>query len=192
MTPTVIDHVTVNRAPVLTLWAAVVARRFGFHRDEALTMGRVVAGLNAYAKGRALGLYQPRAQTLQKERKRLESGTVVHVTLLNRAVPVVRTGEGLRAVSKDKPVRPESVERYLEGKFGDALEAVENAMMTLALSVSEDDLAARAYELYEAFRPEIPSGVRGWGAAGELDLERIRCLAGERRSNHVHHSVLPK
>jgi len=37
----------INRAPVLTLWAAVVAERLGFSRDEALTLGRAVAGLNA-------------------------------------------------------------------------------------------------------------------------------------------------
>jgi len=36
--------VGVNRAPVLTLPAAVVAERLGFDRDEALTMGSVVAG----------------------------------------------------------------------------------------------------------------------------------------------------
>ncbi|GAB4478980.1 MAG: hypothetical protein OHK0044_26210 [Burkholderiaceae bacterium] len=52
-------RVTVNRAPVLTLWAAVVAERLGFDRDEALTMGRVVAGLNAYAKGKSLGIFKP-------------------------------------------------------------------------------------------------------------------------------------
>jgi len=52
-------RVRVNRAPVLTLWAAVVAERLGFERDEALTMGRVVAGLNAYAKGKSLGIFKP-------------------------------------------------------------------------------------------------------------------------------------
>ena len=31
--------VMVNRAPVLTLWAAVVAEVLGFERDEALTSG---------------------------------------------------------------------------------------------------------------------------------------------------------
>ena len=32
-----------NRAPVLTLWAAVVAEVLGFGHDEALTLGRAVA-----------------------------------------------------------------------------------------------------------------------------------------------------
>ncbi len=40
----------VNRAPVLTLWAAVVAEVLGFEHDEALTLGRAVAGLNAYSQ----------------------------------------------------------------------------------------------------------------------------------------------
>jgi hypothetical protein len=34
--------VMINRAPVLTLWAAVVAEVRGFDYDEALTLGRAV------------------------------------------------------------------------------------------------------------------------------------------------------
>lgn len=41
-----VTKVKVNRAPVMTLWAAVVAERQGFNREEALTLGRAVAGLN--------------------------------------------------------------------------------------------------------------------------------------------------
>ncbi len=36
--------VIVNRAPVVTLWAAVVAEVLGFEHDEALTLGRAMAG----------------------------------------------------------------------------------------------------------------------------------------------------
>jgi len=39
--------VIVNRAAVLRLWAAVVAEVLGLLHDEALTLGRAVAGLNA-------------------------------------------------------------------------------------------------------------------------------------------------
>ena len=53
------SSVMINRAPVLTLWAAVVAEILGFEYDEALTLGRAVAGLNACSKGVALGLFQP-------------------------------------------------------------------------------------------------------------------------------------
>jgi hypothetical protein len=37
-------------------------------------------------------------------------------------------------------------------------------------------LAAQAYNLYEQFRPDIPEGKKGWGAAGDLDLDYIRSL----------------
>jgi hypothetical protein len=39
-------QLAVNRAPVLTLWAAVVVEAFVVDHDEALTLGRAVAGLN--------------------------------------------------------------------------------------------------------------------------------------------------
>ena len=171
-------QITVNRAPVLTLWAAVVAEHLGFDRSEALTMGRVVAGLNAYAKGKSLGLFKPAPEEVRRERERLREGVEMHVDLLQRAVPVTLTPDGLRALSKGRPIAPESVERYLEGKFGDALGAVECAMKKLAASIDADELARSAYSLYEAFRPEVPAGARGWGAAGVLDLERIRRAAG--------------
>jgi hypothetical protein len=65
------DHhsLMINRAPVLTLWAAVVAERLGFERNEALTLGRAVAGLNAYAKGKALGIFSPTPDEVRKKRK---------------------------------------------------------------------------------------------------------------------------
>ncbi len=167
-------RITVNRAPVLTLWSAVVAMRLGFERDEALTMGRVVAGLNAYAKGKALGIFTPAPEEVRRERQRLRPGAQMHVDLLQRAVPVVHTPEGLRAMSKDHPVTPESVQRYLASKFGDELREVEDAMSALALTLSPDELAHRAYSLYEAFRPDVPAGTRGWGVAGVLDTAQIR------------------
>ncbi len=34
--------VLINRAPVLTLWAAVVAEALGYERDTALTPGKVL------------------------------------------------------------------------------------------------------------------------------------------------------
>lgn len=171
------DRILVNRAPVLTLWAAVVAARLGFDRDEALTMGRVVAGLNAYAKGKALGIFHPRPKELEEKRKALAAGEALTVSLLGRAVPCVRTPEGLRAVSKGKPVAPASVERYLEAKFGDALGAAERAMRELAAAFDPDDLAAHGFALYEQFRPEVPPGTKGWGARGVLDLAKLGALA---------------
>ena len=168
---------TINRAPVLTLWAAVVAERLGFDRDEALTLGRAVAGLNAYAKGKSLGLFSPTPEDVRKKRKETREREGLTVDLLQRAVPATRTRDGLRALSKDRPIKPESVQRYLESKFGDSLDDATEAMRRLARSVSPEDLARLGFGFYEQFRPEIPSGTRGWGAKGRLDLDRIRTLA---------------
>ncbi len=168
---------TINRAPVLTMWAAVVAERLGFDRDEALTLGRAVAGLNAFSKGTALGLFKPRPKDVEDRRRRLRRGEPLTVDLLHRAVPAVRTADGLRALSKDRPVTPDGVKRYLESKFGDALPDAWQAMTELARALPPEQLQDRAYRLYEDFRPGVPAGAKGWGAAGELDLARIDRLA---------------
>ncbi len=49
-------EIRVNRAPVLTLWAAIVAERLGHDVDAAITLGRAVAGSSARVKARAIGL----------------------------------------------------------------------------------------------------------------------------------------
>lgn len=35
-----VEPITINRAPVLTLWVAVVAEREGYSWDEAVTIGK--------------------------------------------------------------------------------------------------------------------------------------------------------
>jgi hypothetical protein len=174
------EVVQVNRAPVLTLWAAVVAERIGYDPEAALSIGKTVAGLNAQSKGRSLGIYKP------AERKggppkvpKPGVGESFAIEVMGRTVPMVRTGRGVRAVCGDRPVEPESVTRYLEEKFGEALNTVRGALRDLAASMSPEKLAAAAYELYERFRPAIPSGVHGWGAKGDLDLDLIRSLASK-------------
>jgi hypothetical protein len=175
------DAVTINRAPVLTLWAAVVAERLGFTHDEALTLGRAAAGLNAYSKGRALGIFKPTPTDVRETREaKTKAKEVLQVELLHRAVPVVQTPDGLRAVSKEQPIAAASVEKYLSSKFKDALGPVSAAMAELADSRDREELAAEAYSLYEQFRPAIPAGESGWGAAGTVSLATLRKLAKEK------------
>jgi hypothetical protein len=103
---------------------------------------------------------------------------VLRVALLGRAVAVLRTDFGLRAVDKDqKPMAPTTVEKYLRSKFGERLPEVRNAMEKLANSSGTDALVNDAFKLYEEFRPEIQEGESGWGAKGKLSLEKIRQLA---------------
>ena len=172
---------TINRAPVLTLWATVVAERLGYDADEALTLGRAVAGMNAASKARTLGLTRAKEAPATKKApaKRPPSD---RVALLGREVPVVRTPKGVRASDDGKAASPDAVRKYLSGKFGEGLEPARDAMAALARSLAKDDLAERAYALYEKFRPDIPAGVTGWGAKGELDLAAVRALAKPKRA----------
>jgi hypothetical protein len=96
--------VMINRAPVLTLWAAAVAEVLGFDHDEALTLGRAVPRLNAYSKGVALWLFQPTSKAIKEQRQKLRKEETVTVDLLHRAVPARHMEEGLRAVSGEKPI----------------------------------------------------------------------------------------
>jgi len=167
----------INRAPVLTLWAAVVAQRLGFKRDEALSLAKAVAGLTAQSKGQRLGIFM-KPEKSAAEAKKQKQDVEFMVPLLGRGIPSMRTDEGVRAVAKDKPVEPESVGRYLASKFGDDLDRVESAMAALAQAMSRKELAERAFDLYAEFRPAIPSGTAGWGAKGVLDITAIRKMAG--------------
>ena len=171
--------VKVNRAPVMTLWAAVVAERLGHDPEAALTLGKVVAGLNAQAKGRRLGIFHEAEGSSDRDEAatRPREGKLL-LTLLGRSVPAVRTAEGVRATAKGEPVDPRSVQRYLTQKFGEDLDAVRSAMETLARSLRPEELEQRAYSLDQAFRPKVPENERGWGAKGVLDLDLIRSLAG--------------
>jgi hypothetical protein len=162
--------ISINRAPVLTLWAAVVAERLGFAEDEALTLGKALAGLNAQAKGRRLGIFKPHEDKPKKAREK-ERGERFLIEVLGRPVPAMNTDEGIRAVRGDK--------------FGENLKAVRSAMQKLAKAYKPKELAEDAYSLYERFRPTIPEGVKGWGARGDLDLEVIEGLARQTKGTDV-------
>ncbi len=174
------DLVAINRAPVLTLWAAVVAERLGYSRETALTLGKAVAGLNAQAKGRSLGIYGPKPHGPEEAPKggRGEDGWV---TVCGRPVPVRNADEGLRAVVGDKPVEPGRVGEYLASKFKGDLDRVRAAMEQLAAAYPVGKLDDAAYGLYTEFRPEVASGIDGWGQVSTLDLAKLRALAERAR-----------
>ena len=171
--------ILINRAPVLTLWAATVAERLGFDEDEALSLGKAVAGLNAQSKGQRLGIYKPAPQEVKKARAQ-KRGEEFFVEIFGRQVPAIKTPGGVRAVTKNQAIEAKSVERYLESKFGESLSTARAAMRDLAKAFRPEQLSANAFSLYEKFRPAIPEGVKGWGAKGNLDIDRIRTLALEK------------
>jgi hypothetical protein len=178
--------VKINRAPVMTLWGAVVAEQLGYDHAAALTLGKAVAGLNAQSKGQRLGIFEESDSKQAEDESHAKTAKAEGepatqrpdtVPLLGRGAPVVHADDGVRATSKGKAINPDSVQRYLEQKFGTDLVAVQEAMQELAHSLAPEQLANQAYTLYEQFRPEVPEGQKGWGAKGELDLDLIRSLA---------------
>jgi len=173
--------VLINRAPVLTLWAAVVAEALGYERDTAFSLGKGLAGLNAQSKARILGIYsQPKDLERGPPSKKTSLGEEFWIKICERAIPAKNTKDGVRAVVKDEPINPVSVEKYLRTKFGEYYETARTVMEELARSFPREELADQAYVLYERFRPSIPSGQRGWGAKGELKLDLIRSLANKK------------
>ena len=102
--------------PVLTLWAAVVAEVLGFEHDEALTLGRAVAGLNAYSKGVSLGLFQPIPKEIKEQRQKMRKEETVTIDLLYCALPSKHTDEGLRALRGESPIHPENYRNPMNGQ----------------------------------------------------------------------------
>ena len=92
------DRILINRAPVLTLWAAVVAERLGFDYKEALSLGKALAGLTAQSKGRRLGIFTPSPEAVRKARKE-KRDKEFFVEICGRSVPAINTPEGIRAVN---------------------------------------------------------------------------------------------
>jgi len=166
--------IKINRAPVLTLWATIVAERLGYKKDEALTFGKAVAGLNAQSKGKRLGIYEEKTEEEKKKEKPVKTE---FIELLGRRVPAVKTAQGLRAAIKGDEIDADGVQKYLKQKFGEDLDEARSAMEKLAKAYTPKQLEGEAYSLYEKFRPEIPEGKKGWGAKGDLDLDYIISLA---------------
>ena len=169
--------IQINRAPVLTLWATIVAERLGHSHRTALTLGKAVAGLNAQAKGQRLGIFEKPKEKPLKIMRKGEKPKEEFVLLLGRQIPTVKISGEPRAVIKDEVIDPESVAKYLSQKFDDDLADAEAAMRDLAKAYTPEKLAVEAYSLYEKFRPNVPAGEKGWGAKGELDLRFVRSLS---------------
>src|SRR5436309_11023683 len=119
--------ISINRASVLTLWAALVAQCLGFAEDEALTLGKAVAGLNAQAKGRRLGIFKPHEEKAKKAREK-ERGKRFLIEVCGRPMPATNTDDGIRAVKGAQLIESDGVRRYLKSKFGDDRGAVRKTM----------------------------------------------------------------
>jgi hypothetical protein len=112
MKPQDLRPIRVNRAPVLTLWATIVAERLGYPPETALTLGCFVAGSSARAKARRLGIIEE-AQEAEERRARAAELKPRRqmIRLLGREIPVLPTADGtLRADDDGKAASAKSVQ----------------------------------------------------------------------------------
>lgn len=166
--------ISINRAPVLTLWTAVVAERFGYTWDEGLSLGRAIAGTYAqaedYKRNRVrypAGLNEATAYIPDD----IEIGEDCWIRIINKPVFITRTECGIRALVKNHPIEPGVVAVYLAQKFMEHFQATREAMTMLAESYTLEELIRSAYGLYRLFRPGSE-----WGNPGVFRLERIYSL----------------
>jgi hypothetical protein len=106
--------VMVDLVPVLSIWAVLVAQGLGFEHYETLTLGRAVAGLNAYSKGVSLNLFPPTPKKVQEQRRKMYEEETVTVDLLHRAVPAKHNDDELPAVGGGSSIESE---RFQELRF---------------------------------------------------------------------------
>ncbi|MEW5825336.1 MAG: hypothetical protein AB1778_00735 [Candidatus Bipolaricaulota bacterium] len=171
----------VGRVPLLTLWAAVVARRCGYLDGEALTWGRAVAGQTAAAKAKRLGLSrEATASRRPVHARRREIEPILVTSFMEHRLPCVRTPEGLRTLSSASAIDPSKVRTYPRAKLGDALAEIEGHREAVAATYAPEDLERQAMNLHRVMRPSVPHGEEGWGKADPLDLETVDRLRAPR------------
>jgi hypothetical protein len=143
----------------------------------ALTLGHAVAGSSARAKARSIGIAEDRDHETQKREHELRPA-IKPVRLLGRDVRLAATEAGeLLAEDRGKPADPAAVRRYLAKAFGERLAELCAAMEAAAAGIAPEELNRVGFRIYEGFRPEVPPGAEGWGAKGELHVERIGAAA---------------
>jgi hypothetical protein len=121
-------QVLINRAPVLTLWVAVVAEREGYTFEEGLSFGKFISGLFARTKGKRIGIFDDEMESEvqkaaekggSKNRKKRKLEEVERFEVFGMKLPGKRLENGLRpAVQNGKPIYPNVVSAYLHRASG--------------------------------------------------------------------------
>jgi hypothetical protein len=90
---------SINRAPVLTLLAAVDAERLGFTEDESLSLARAEPALTAQRKGRRLGIYKPHEEGV-KQAQENEHCQEFWIEMCGRPMPAENTKASMISLSQ--------------------------------------------------------------------------------------------
>jgi hypothetical protein len=121
-------QVLINRAPVLTLWVAVVAEREGYTFEEGLSFGKFISGLFARTKGKRIGIFDDEMESEvqkaaekggSKNQKKRKLEEVERFEVFGMKLPGKRLENGFHpAVQNGKPIYPNVVNAYLHRASG--------------------------------------------------------------------------
>ncbi|KAL0070690.1 hypothetical protein AAF712_001911 [Marasmius tenuissimus] len=160
--------VVINRAPLMTLWATMVAERMGFKREEALTIASVYTEMNAISKGVSLGIFEEgkkRDSTLQAEAPNLTS-----ISSVEECTPLYQTqDEEWRALLHSTPAKPSAAFGYISRSFRQTTPHVAGSLRLLADSYSPNEINGKAWSLYVKFRPDVNE----WGKRSKVECSDI-------------------
>ena len=159
---------TLNRFPLLGLWAEEAARRLGYRKDEAESLGHAYAVLYAIRANRRPQV-KSEGKPAEKESRRKHAARQVHFG--GDDLDVTSANGHLRArVGGDKPQTPDSYERSVAAKFpADYYERLRRAFRRVLRTVPPKQLRDRlVYDLYDEWK-------RQCGVGRRVDLD---CLLG--------------
>lgn len=166
--------ITINRAPVLTLWAACVTEFLypALSWPTCLSAGASISSLCAISKGRAIGTIDPPSNSNQPDSERAQTDDDEELRVMGFPLHVKN---GLVVDSKNAKPKPGN-EKNLESKFGEDEEHETREVFRSCLQTwkgEKEQLNKKAFGMYEKFRPDVPKGQKGWGRKGELSLESV-------------------
>ncbi|KAI1615138.1 hypothetical protein EDD37DRAFT_391526 [Exophiala viscosa] len=171
--------IMINRSPVLQLWSACVAQHL--YPDQSwttsLSVGSAISTLCAISKGRSIGTIEESDKSPDEkaekdaQRRAANAGADIEVQVMGFTLHI-KNGDVLL---QGKPKHGN--EALLKSKFGEdnyerTKKAMEDALATW--KSKDDDLNAKAFHMYEEFRPSVQSGQGGWGKKGALELDRVK------------------
>ncbi|KAF2168808.1 hypothetical protein M409DRAFT_52814 [Zasmidium cellare ATCC 36951] len=170
------EAITINRAPVLELWASCVAHSIypSLEWSTCLSIGGAISTITAISKGRSIGTIEkpdPGKAQEKREKRREEQAELGEVEVMGFHL---KLKDGA-AVVGDKPKKGN--EDTLKKKYGDQQYEKVKAMFDESLKAwkdKEDELNSKAFGMYEDFRPNIPTSQQGWGRKGQLRLDTIK------------------
>jgi hypothetical protein len=157
------NKITINRAPVLTLWSASVTHFLhpSLKWSTCLSAGKTISAICAVAKGRSIGtISKPDVDDSKKKEKqkkhkdadRFEELEVMHFKL--------RVKDGVVFFGRKAQ---SGGEEALKGKFGDSYEDIGRGFEEELhrWRQKERELDKLAFSMYEAFRPEVAEDRKG-------------------------------